>query len=97
MALVLARFSLAPEPDPNTPSIGPFLVPTVQASPGGSSGFLSSAGLDQVRQVEFTVQGALPSLPGKAAALKYAESSWTMDEVLELATNLGGLKKTRSG
>ena len=42
----------------------------VQASPGGSSGFLSSAGLDQVRQVEFTVQGALPSLPGKAAALK---------------------------
>jgi hypothetical protein len=97
LALVLARFSLAPEPDPNTPSIGPFLVPTVQASPGGSSGFLSSAGLDQVRQVEFMVQGELPSLPDKATALKYTDSSWTMNEVLELATNLGLKNPKRLG
>ena len=97
LALAMVKFSLAPEPDPSTPSIGPFLVPTVQASPGGSSGFLASAGLDQVRQVEFTVQGALPSLPDEAAAVKYADSSWTMDEVLELATNLGLKNPKRLG
>lgn len=97
LALVMVKFSLAPEPDSSTPSIGPFLVPTVQASPGGSHSFLSSAGLDQVRQVEFIVQGTLPSVPDKAVALKYAESFWTMDEVLGLATNLGLKNPKRLG
>jgi hypothetical protein len=89
MALVLVRFSLVPQSDAELPTIGPFLVPTVQASPGGSSSLLSSSGLDQMRQVEFVVQGTLPSLPDKAMALKYTDSSWTADKMIDLAAKLG--------